>query len=885
MGIDLPSRQERGDKPATNDLQSQLYPHPFWKMQEAEVISVLESKKTGLRHEEVEERLLLHGRNEIDEKKGNGMVDLILKQLLDPIVLVLFGAAIVSFITGDSISAGIIIAIVVISSAIELYQEYRSEKAVDKLKGYLKYKATVIRDGRAALVDAGDIVPGDVVALTVGDRVPADIRLISADNMAIDESVLTGEYCPAEKSCAAIEEEKLIPQDMANIAFTGGVVSDGKGEGVVVATGGSTLFGKAAAETGVRDESNFQIELKRFGGLLLRAALISALFVLIINVYFGHSVVTSLLFAVVLAVGLVPESLPFIVTILLSNGASKLADNGVIVKRLSATEDLGNVDVLCCDKTGSLTENKLHVADYFDLGGKRSETPLILSLRCNSATVIDHHVKGDPIDVSIAEYGKNSRRLSSEAAKYKKVYEIPFDFDRRRMSVVVRNSKDKKYLLIAKGAPEAILAVSSRVIVNGRTVSISTSRERISKTYAELSEKGYRTIAVGMKEMSGDEGYSKASEKDLTFIGFVTFFDPPKKSVKKTLMLAKKAGIGIKILTGDGGTVTRAIARRVGLDATPEQVVVGVELEEILDNGDFDRLEKTLIFARMTPDQKFRVVKALKSRGHVVAYLGDGVNDAPPLTAADVGITVNDSTDIAKDAADVVLTEKDLNPIVDGILQGRSIFANIVKYIRCILAGNFAQLYTVALASLFLGFVPLLPVQMLLINFLTDMPLIAISTDSTDEEELRTPKKWNVKDIVKNGAIFGGIAAVFYIAFVLVIMNSNERLFQSALYLELLVSELIVILSLRTIKPFYKATWPSTALIAAIFLLMVIGIVAVIPPFSTYLGFQTPPLELIALTFVVALAYAITNELAKRQIFGGSVQPKVEIEVMSSAVA
>lgn len=883
MGIDVQKDQKEHAQSAPDDEGPAFnYSHPFWKMPEEEVLTVLNCTKSGLTPSEAKDRLSAIGKNEIEEKESHKTLNLILSQILDPVVLILFIAALISYVTGDPITGSIIIAIVVITSAIGFIQEYSSSKAVEKLKKFLTYKTMVLRNNRATILDTNEVVPGDIVMLSVGDRVPADIRLTKADNMSIDESVLTGEYCPAEKTAKMIEEERPIPQDLRNMAFTGGVVRDGRGEGIVVATGKSTFFGKTALDIGTaEDESEFQIQIKKFGKQLLYVILVSIFFVFVVNVYFGHGLVTSLLFAIVLAVGMVPEVFPFIVQILLSEGAAKLAKNGVIVKRLSATEDLGNVDILCCDKTGSLTENRIRVADYFDLGGKKDDTPFVLSLKCNSATVLDHHIHGDPMDVAIREKGKKSRVLTAKAAKYKKVYEIPFDFERRRMSVIVKTN-DEHYMLIAKGAPEAILAVSSRAVVNGKVVGIGRMREKISEKYTELSEKGYRTIAVGIKEMRGEQGYSKDSEKDLTFVGFVTFFDPPKKSVRETLELARKGGIKIKILTGDGAAITRAVANKVGFDVSPEQIIVGAQLDEILERNDLDRIENAIIFARMTPDQKFRIVKALKSRGHVVAYLGDGVNDAPPLTAADVGISVDGSTDVAKEASDIVLTKKDLYPIVEGTVLGRGIFANIVKYIRCVLAGNFAQLYTVAIASLFLGFIPMLPVQMLLVNFLTDAPLLAISTDNLDDVELREPRKWDVGQITKNGAILGVLAAVFYLGFVLFITRYSEGVFQSALYLELIVSELVVIISLRTTKPVWLSKPPSLPLIAGILILTVVGVATVFPPIAGAFGFQPMSVELIAITLAVAIAYSIANEAVKIEMFKGLRSNKIN-EIAVSA--
>ncbi|VVB73307.1 putative copper-exporting P-type ATPase A [uncultured archaeon] len=864
--VRLPQEAERKSEVKPEHMQSlSQYSDPFWSMPWRSALHAAGSSEKGLKQSEATARLLKHGKNEIKEDGENRILRILLSQVMNLIVYVLLGAALISILIGDSQTAIIIVAIVVITSIIGFVQEYRSEKAVDKLKKYLTFTSRVLRSGMIAEIDSREIVPGDLVILSVGDRVPADLRLIETEDMSIDESVLTGEQYPVEKTASTVMKQHPIPQEMRNIAFAGSMVKEGKGIGVAIATGAATYFGKTALMLeSVKDQSDFQKELQKFGGMLLKAILVSIFFVFVVNVYVGHGPLTSLLFAVTLAVGLVPEPLPFITTLLLSRGASKLADKGVIVKRLSATEDLGNVDILCCDKTGTLTENRVSLADHFDLDGKRDETPLLLGLQCSSAVSIGHHLSGNAIDVSLAEYARHHPHLLAHSAKYDRVFELPFDYERRRMSVVIRTKgADKRHIMVCKGAPEAVLAVSSHAVIGGKVTDIRMCRKKVMEKYVELSEKGYRAIAVAIREVRRQDGYTKQSEKEMTLLGFITFIDPPRRSSKDTLDLAKKYGIRIKILTGDGSTVTRAIANRVGFDIAPEQVIVGSELDDVIEKGDMERIENAAIFARVTPDQKFRVIKLLRSRGHVVAFLGDGVNDAPPLAEADVGISVQSGADIAKEAADVVLTRKNLHSIIDGILIGRGIFANIVKYIRCTFAGNFGNLYTVALSSMFLRFIPMLPAQILLINFLTDTPLLTISTDNVDEEELRKPRKWNIGQITRNGAIFGVISTIFDLIIVAFLINASESLFQSVLFLEVVFSEIFVIVSLRTMKPFVLAKPPSVWVLLAIAAVAVIGTVAVFPPLAGLFGFETPVMDLIVFAALVAVGYALVTEMAK----------------------
>ena len=863
--VRLPREAERKSEAKFDQQSFSQYSAPFWSMPWKAVLDGMNSSEKGLKQSEATARLLEHGKNEIKEDGENKVLRILLAQVLNPIVYVLLGAALVSILIGDSQTAMIITAIVVITSAIGFMQEYRSEKAVDKLKKYLTFTSRVLRDGRITEVDSKELVPGDVVILSIGDRVPADLRLIEIEDMSIDESVLTGEQYPVEKTANIISKQNPIPQEMRNIAFAGSIVKEGRGIGAVIATGTSTYFGKTALMLeNVKDQSDFQKELRKFGGMLLKVILISAFFVFVVNVYVGHGIATSLLFAVTLAVGLVPEPLPFVTTLLLSKGASKLADKGVIVKRLSATEDLGNVDILCCDKTGTLTENRISVADSFNLDGKKDEAPLLLGLQCNSVVSMGHHLSGNAIDVSLLEYARHHPHLQAHSAKYDRVFEIQFDYERRRMSTVVRTKgADKRHIMICKGAPEAVLAVSSNAVKDGKVTDIRLCRKMIMEKYVEFSEKGYRAIAIAIREVRKQDSYTKQSEKEMTFLGFITFIDPPRRSAKDTLALAKKYGIQIKILTGDGSTITRAIANKVGFDVLPEQVIVGSELDDVIAKGDLVRLEKTVIFARVTPDQKFRIIKLLRSRGHVVAFLGDGVNDAPPLAEADVGISVQSGADIAKETADIVLTRKNLHSIIDGILIGRGIFANIVKYVRCTFAGNFGNLYTIALSSAFLRFIPMLPVQILLINFLTDAPLLAISTDNVDEAELRKPRKWNVAQITRNGAIFGIISTVFDLIIIAFLFNAGESLFQSVLFLEIVFSEIFVILSLRTMKPFVLAKPPSAWVLLAIAGVAILGTAMVFPPLATVFGFETPVMDLIVFAGAVAIGYALVTEMAK----------------------
>lgn len=862
----------------------------FWAMPQDEVLTLLGTSENGLDSANATERLKRYGKNVIAEKKEFKTLRILLSQLSSPFVYVLIAAALISFFIGDAESSIIIIALVALSAGVSFFQEYKSEQSIEKLKKYLTFYATVWRDNRMQDIDVSELVPGDIVDLSVGDRVPADIRLLESENLRIDESILTGEHYPVKKHTEPIDRVQPIPQEMANIAFAGSIVREGHGKGVVIATGTSTYFGKTALLIeSIKDESEFQKELRNFSSLLLRVILLSIFFVLIVNIFTGHGLFVSLLFAVALAVGLIPEPLPFVTTLSLTKGALKLAQKGVIVKRLSATEDLGNIDILCCDKTGTLTENRITVKDYFDVEGKKADNVLLYGLLCNSVRERKSSVSGNAIDVAIFEYTKIQPSFNVQLKEYNTMHYVPFDYERRRMSVIVQTtpsrqksqktkviqSKKENYLFICKGAPEAVLAVASSAKIGGKIVDIKKKKKEILDYQRDLSEKGYRVIAIAVKTLSERDmkkikergGPSKEDEHDLTLIGFILLSDPPKKSVKETLALANKYNVKIKIITGDGAAITKTIANQVGFVIKEDEILEGAEIDKIIDSNQLDKIEKTVIFARVTPEQKLKIIRALRSRGHVVGFIGDGVNDAPPLREADVGIAVDTGADVAKEAADIILLKKSLHVVIDGILEGRGIFVNIVKYLRCTFAGNFGNLYTVAIASPFLRFVPLLPTQILFLNFITDAPLLTISADNVDKEELQKPKRWDVKRLVRNGAILGAISTVFDLILIILILNVSEGLFQSLLFLELVLSGIFVILSLRTTKPIWLSNKPSRYLIAAIIIIALVGVVAVFPPFSEIFKLQTPPDELLLLAIAVAVGYAIATECAKYIIY------------------
>jgi len=848
----------------------------YWSKSLEETLNNLNSSKNGLSEREAKDRLKKYGLNDVPKRKEKTALKILYDQATDLLAIVLIIASIISYFTGGETEALIILAIISVNILVGFVQEYKSENSLRKLASLISYRAKVLRDNEIVEVDTRYLVPGDVVLLETGDRIPADLRIFEADDLEIDESIVTGESFPVRKSTEPVRFEKLESQYMENMAFLGTLVVNGKGKGVIVSTGMDTILGKVAGFLKLTEpETNYQKNIKSFSRFLVKSILFGTAFIFVMNAITGKSLIDSALFSLALAVGIIPESLPIIITIGLSRGALMLSRGGVIVKKLSVIEDLGNMDVLCTDKTGTITQNKITLHDYFDLDGNRSEELIRLASRCVSVMEISGELEntftGSPMDVAIVEYALSHGITHS---KTEIIELIPFNYTRRRMSVVTRNREG--YRLICKGAPESLLPVCSSMRINGNVMSVDGSR--VLRVFEELSRKGYRVLGLAVKDIERKEDYSESDEHDLTFLGLLCFLDPLKPTAEQSIHQLRELGVEIKILTGDNPIVTKARAEEVGMKV---EMLTGKDIDAMDDETLGEAVEKTNVFARLTPDQKARIVRALSKNGHVVGFLGDGVNDAPPLKSADVGISVDGAVDIAKEAADIILTESSLEIISKGIVEGRKTFSNTTKYVLNTISANLGNMASLAVISVILDFLPMLPFQVLLTNLISDGPLLSISTDLVDEEELRKPKNWNIGLISRFSAFFGGISSVFdFITFgiALALAGDNVMLFRTVWFIESTLSEIIVTFAIRTKKRFYQSR-PSIILISMSIICVLLTVILPYSPVNTILEFYPPPLMLLMIIGGILLAYFTIDETVKK-LFWMRYVPALELIVI-----
>jgi Mg2+-importing ATPase len=810
----------------------------------------------GLTAREAQARLAKFGPNEPAQTQNLMGVVQVLRFFFNPLVVILLVASGAAALLGEKVDAAIIAVIVLVSGAINFVQTYHSQRAVEKLREGVAPTASVLRDGEWRDVPRRDVVPGDVIRLSAGDMVPADARLLQARDLHVQQAALTGESMPVEKEADGPETLPAALTDATNFVFLGTSVVSGTATAVVMATGRATAFGDIAARLATRPpETEFERGTRHFGLLIMQTVFFLVLFILVVSIALRHNALESLLFAVALAVGLTPEFLPMITTVTLGQGAIRMARKKVIVKHLQALQNFGSMDVLCSDKTGTLTSGDMILDTCLDPLGRPSERVLLL------AYLNSYHESGirSPLDAAIL------KQEQPDIAAYRKRDEVPFDFERRRLSVVVENGDER--LLIAKGAPEGILANCSGMETAGGVAPLDAeARGQCAATFAALSAQGYRVLAVACRAMPEQAAYRAEDERDLTLAGYAAFIDPPLPGVSEALADLRRDGVELKILTGDNELVTRHICDQVGLDGT--QIVLGEEVEKMSDTALAHVAENTTVFARVSPGQKNRILLALKHRRHVVGFLGDGINDAPSLHAADVGISVSTAVDVAKDAAEIILLERGLSVLHHGILEGRKAFGNVMKYLLMGTSSNFGNMFSMAGASLFLPFLPMLPTQILLNNFLYDLAQVTIPTDNVDETYIRKPQRWDIGIIRRFMLTIGPISSLYdFLTFyaMLKIFRAGEPLFHTGWFVESLATQTLVLFIIRTAGSPLRSR-PSVPLTITTLLIVLIGLLLPFSPLAGVLGFVPLPPGFFVFLLGVVVTYLLLVEMVKRRL-------------------
>lgn len=812
------------------------------------------SAEQGLTSAEAQQRLETVGPNEPAPVQRATLLRQLLLFFTNPLVLILLIASIIAGVLGEVVNAIIIVVMVLLSVALNFIQTARSQQAADRLRAAVAPTATVRRDGEWKELHRREIVPGDVIQLGAGDLVPADARLLEAHDLHVQQAALTGESLPVEKEAIELPSDATPLLERLDMVFLGTSVVSGAATAVILKTGRATAFGDIAARLAAKPpETEFERGMRRFSLLIMRTVVFLVLFVFLVNVAFHRDLFESLLFAIALAVGLTPEFLPMITTVTLGQGALHMARQKVIVKHLAAIQNFGSIDVLCSDKTGTLTSGDMALGQTLDPFGKPAEQVFLLAY-LNS--FYETGIKS-PLDVAIL------KRASLDVQSYQKLDEVPFDFERRRLSVVVEH--DGERLMVTKGAPESVLSCCASYAVDGQQHPLDAqARGQCETTYKQLSQQGYRVLAVASRVLPAQEAYRLQDERELTLTGYLAFIDPPLKDAAEILERLRSDGIEVKILTGDNELVTRHICEQIGLDVG--EIVLGEALERMSDTALAHVAEQTTIFARVSPAQKNRIILALKSRRHVVGYIGDGINDAPSLHAADVGISVSTAVDVAKDAAEIILLERSLQVLHQGILEGRKAFGNVMKYLLMGTSSNFGNMFSMAGAAVFLPFLPMLPTQILLNNFLYDLAQVTIPTDHVDASMIQKPHRWDIT-LIRNFMIFiGPISSIFdFLTFfiMLSVFRASEMLFHTGWFVESLATQTLVLFIIRTAGNPLRSR-PSRPLIITTLLIVVFGMLLPFTPAANALGFTPLPLTYFLFLFGMTVIYLLLVEVVKR---------------------
>lgn len=828
----------------------------FWALSVNDALKIIDSSPKGLKTENIPSRRTQYGSNSIIAAKQKTNILLFLGQFKSPVTIILLLASVLSYLLQDKTNAGIIISIVFISSGLGFWQERSAGNAVAKLLALVRITANVIRDNTAHEIPVEEIVPGDVVLFDAGDVIPADCLIMEANELFLDEAAFTGETFPVEKQPA------VLPADIAlakrtNALFMGSHVVSGSGKALVMQTGSRTEFGHISQTLkGPSTETEFEKGIRHFGYLLMEITLILVLLIFGINVLLHKPVLDSFLFTLAIAIGLTPQLLPAIITVNLAQGARKMAAKKVIVKRLNSIENFGSMNVLCSDKTGTLTEGNVQV--YRGTNCYQKESIRLLQMAKTNASLQQGFQ--NPIDKAIA---------AVEVSGYeevKRLDEIPYDFIRKRLTLLV-SGKDHP-LMITKGAVNKVIEICSKAEnKDGNPVPIAEVIDDINKTYQAFSADGYRTLGVAYKAGSYNTSIHKEDEKDMIFAGFITLFDPPKEGIAETIAALNNLGIKLKVITGDNLLIAKNMATKIGLDTA--SILSGSDMKNMSVEALRYKVNSTDIFAEVEPVQKQLIILALKKMGNVVGYMGDGINDATALEAADVGISVNTAVDVAKEAADLVLLDRDLNVLIEGVKEGRRTFANTQKYIFMATSANFGNMFSMAGASLFLPFLPLLPQQILLTNLMTDLPAMTISTDEVDEDWISKPRRWEIKFIKRFMLVFGILSSVFdYLIFgaLILLFKAGETEFHTGWFIESVISASLIVLVVRTHKSVIKSK-PGKYLLGSTLVIALIALLFPLLPFATSLGFSLLPIKFYAAMLCIILLYLLSAELLKRRFY------------------
>jgi Mg2+-importing ATPase len=828
----------------------------FWQYDAAQVMNELHTTASGLSTEEAEKR----ASEKTDKKKGPPpfLKDILLfiSQFKSPLVLLLVAAVILSAILGETSDVFIILFILLATGIMSFIQERNAGKAVEKLRSIIRTQVKVVRNGKETNVFTEEVAPGDILIFSAGDIIPADCLLFEENDLHVNEATLTGETYPAEKTLGIVPAETGIPK-RTNVLFEGTSVVSGTGKAIAVLTGKETVFGIISASLSQPvEETAFERGIRKFGYLLMQITIVLAIIILVVNLYFGRPLIDSLLFGLALAVGMAPELLPAIMTIAMSAGAKRMANQKVIVKKLYSIQNLGEINLFCSDKTGTLTEGVLKVSSITGIDGQ--ENAAVKELAFLNASFETGFA--NPMDEAL-------RALTGITTDgYSKTDEIPYDFIRKCLSVVVKKNNECK--IITKGALNNILAKCTQSLQpDGSIAPITNDTDKINALYQQYSNQGFRTIGVCYKPTQKENTLTKEDEQQMIFGGFVLLYDPPKEGVIQVIDELRKNGVELKIITGDNKLVATFIADKMGLKNCI--IITGDEIRRMSSDALVPQVQRANVFAEIEPQQKENIIKALRKAGNTVAYMGDGINDVAAINAADVGISTNNAVDVAKEAADVVLLEKDLAVLNAGILEGRRTFLNTLKYIYTNTSATFGNMFSMAGASLILPFLPMLPQQILLTNFLTDFPYMAVAGDNVDEDQLQQPQKWNLKQLKNFMIVFGLHSSVFdYLTFLALyrLFKGDSDMFHTGWFIESICTELLILFVVRTRKSLLKSA-PGKLLIALSVASFLITAALPFMPFAKSLGFVVPPFTLVAIITGILVLYVITADIIKVLFF------------------